>query len=111
MPGIGLLRERVTFQAEALAADGGGGNTLTWADIPADPTVWARVAPLRGLEQLQGQQVQARATHKVTVRYRADVTPALRLLWRGRPMNIRAATNPDEGRKFLDLLCDEGVAT
>lgn len=108
---IGPMRERVTLQSATRTADAGGGAAVTWSPLAHGATVWARVTPLSGSEALQAMRLQARVTHLVTMRWRDDVTAAMRLVWGARVLNIRAVTNPDERRRYLELLCEEGVAT
>ena len=105
---IGRLRHRIEIQREVRTDDGAGGAVHQWRTF-ARPR--AEVMPLTGREQLQGLEQQAAVTHRVTLRWRDDVTAAHRLLWGGVPMNIRAATNPDMRRHWLELLCESGVAT
>lgn len=105
---IGKLRHRVTIQSESTTADGGGGFTLAWTDVT---TVWAAVEPLKGAERLRGQQLEAAVTHKITIRHRSDVTTKQRLKFGTRLFNVRAVINPDERDRWLELLCEEGVAT
>lgn len=107
---IGEFRSRVTLQRESRVADGGGGFANVWTDLAASPTVWARIDPLRGREVLQALKLQSPVTHRVTLRYRADVTAGMRLTVAGRAFNIRAAINLDERGRWLELLCEEGVA-
>ena len=104
---LGTLRHRVTLQQEARVADGGGGFTVTWQDVA---TVWARVAPIRGEEALVHRQLEDAITHKVTMRYRAGVTAAMRLVHNGRVFNIREVLDLDERNRILELRCEENVA-
>ena len=108
MPRIGAMRERVVIQAGAGAADGYGGRTSDWSAVA---TVWAEVAPIGGRERAQAEQLEGVVTHRVTIRHRTDVTAAHRLLWGSKALNVRAVTNPDQRRRYLDLLCEEGTAT
>lgn len=108
---IGPLRERVTIERATRSADSSGGSVVSWAPLGHAPTVWARVEPLSGGEALQAMRLEARITHRVTLRWRDDVSATMRLVWRARVLNIRAVTNPDERRRYLELLCEEGVAT
>lgn len=103
---VGQMRERVIIQQESNVSDGMGGVTLGWSAVA---TVWARVAPLRGMEAQQARQVQDVQSYKVTMRYRSDVTPKMRLVWGSKTLNIRAVINPDEKSRYSELLCDEGV--
>lgn len=108
---IGKLRHRLTIEEEARVADGGGGFAVTWSELSTDPTVWGAVVPLSGREVLQAQQLATPVTHKVTIRHRSDVTAAMRLKLGTRAFNIRAVINVDERDRWLELMCEEGVAT
>ncbi len=112
-PGVhlGALRHRLALEAERPAGDGGGGQGDPWADPVAVATVWGRVEPLRGGERLRALQLEERVTHRVTIRHRPGVTPAMRVRFGARLFNIRAVINRDERDRFLELLCEEGVAT
>ena len=105
---IGSLNKRVTIQAESLAADSGGGAAKTWTDVG---TVWAMVDPVAGRKYAYGMQLEDSVSHVVTMRYRADVSPANRLLYDARPLNIRSALDLVEKGRYLRLICQEGVAT
>lgn len=104
----GALRHRVTLQAPQETSDGGGGASVTWTDVAV---VWAAIAPLRGGERLRAGRLEAALTHRVTIRYRADVTPEMRVAFGSRLFNIRAVIDPGERHRRLDLLCEEGVGT
>lgn len=105
----GDLRHRVTIQAEQRSDDGYGGSSLpTWSTVA---TVWAEVKPLKGREQLHGQQLEGRVTHRIIMRYRAGVTAANRLLFGTRAFNIRSVVNVDERGRWLEIMAEEGVAT
>jgi SPP1 family predicted phage head-tail adaptor len=108
---IGGLRRRLTLQEEGRVADGGGGFTLVWQNVAANPTVWGRIVPLSGREVLQAGQLQTPVSHRILIRYRPDVTGAMRLVLGTRVFNIRAAVNVDGRDRWLELMCEEGVAT
>lgn len=106
MNGVGALRHRVTLQRRATAPDGAGGGVLTWHDIAR---VWGRVKPLRGMERHASEQTQSPVSHEITVRYREDLTTAMRILWGGRTFNIRSALNKDERKRYLTIEAEENV--
>lgn len=108
---IGAMRERITLQSATRTLDAGGGAVVSWTPLAFAAHVWARIEPLSGGEALQAMRLQARVTHRVRLRWRDDVTAAMRLVWGTRVLNIRAVINPDERRRYLELLCEEGVAT
>lgn len=109
--GVGKLRHRVTLQEETRVSDGGGGYTLGWANLAANPTVWAAIEPLTGREYLQARQLAQAVTHRVTLRHRGDVTAGMRLVKGARVFNIRSVIDPGERGRWLELMCEEGVAT
>lgn len=104
----GALREPITIQRKVSVSDGMGGQAISWTDLA---TVRAHVKPLSGREALQAMQLQASITHRVYMRYRADLTAADRLLMRGQPLQIRAVLNLEMRDRWLELSCDAGVAT
>ena len=73
MPRFGKMIHRVTINVEGRVADGGGGYALSWVLVVADEP--AEVMPIGGSDQLFGDALQATVTHRVTLRYRSDVTP------------------------------------
>lgn len=108
LPGLGKMRERVTLQQETPTADGYGGYANSWTDVA---TVWAKVEPLTGREQIEASKLQGVVTTRVIIRYRDDVVPGMRLTWGSKNYNIRAVICEEERDRFLQLTCEVGVAT
>ncbi len=105
------LRQVVEIQSESATGDGGGGQSDPWANPTVVATVRARVEPLHGAERRRAMQLEAALSHRVTIRHRSDVTAKMRLKFDNRIFNIRAVIDVHEQGRFLDLLCEEGVAT
>jgi SPP1 family predicted phage head-tail adaptor len=103
-PEAGALRRRLRLEAPLDAPDEIGGATRGWTCVA---TLWAHVASLRGLTRLQGERLEQAITHRVTIRWRADVTGETRLTMGERVFAVRAARDPDEGRRVLVLDCEE----
>lgn len=103
-PGAGELRERVAIQRVTTTRDAIGGLIESWSTLT---TVYARVQEMSAGEQYRRQQIQASASHKITVRYLNTIAPSDRIVWRERTFQIRGITNPDMRRRFLDLACEE----
>jgi SPP1 family predicted phage head-tail adaptor len=101
----GPYRHRVIIQSFTAVSDGMGGWEETWADLA---TVWARVEALKGEEYFAAAQMQNSVSHRVTMRYRADLTPSHRLIFEGRTLNIEAVL-PDERKSRLVIMCTEQV--
>lgn len=107
-PDPGRLDQRVTLQQATRTADGLGGYVKGWSDVA---TLWARVEPLAGRERDMAQQVESPRDYRVTIRRRADVTTAHRLLWQGNALNIRFVADEGARALYLALDCERGVAT
>lgn len=102
----GLLNRRITIQQRTGARDEYGGISEEWEDVA---TCWARVVPLRGQELYRAQQVRAENSHNFYVRYRADITAAMRIMYRGEPYNILSITDVEDRRRELQILTQQGV--
>lgn len=102
----GDLRHQVTLQGVTRTDDGGGGYTEVPVTIATG--VWAAVEPLEGNERIRAMQTEASATHRVTLRYRSDVTAALRVVHEGRTLEVVSPPiDPEERHAELQLLCRE----
>lgn len=106
----GRLRDRVTIEAVAeRTADGRGGYTETWREILGG-TVWAEVTETSGTERTRARQVSASATHRVLLRYREELTAAMRAIWGERTLLVIEPPRPVEGeppRSWMQLICRE----
>lgn len=110
--GVGALRHRFVIEAERPAGDGGGGQGADpWANPITVATVWGTVMPLTGAETLRAAQLQARVTHRITIRWRDGILARNRIRLGGRVFNIRSIVNREERNRWLDILAEEGVAT
>lgn len=105
---IGDLRHRITLQTLALTSDGQGGQTEAWADLA---TVWAYVKPISANERLYAQKLEPLITHRVTIRYRTDVTSEMRFTYEGRKFQIKAPYSLDERKAFLVFDAQEDSQT
>lgn len=109
------LPERVTFKAATTTTDTLGGRSVAWAAIPTAPTVAAAVLPLQPVERLQAGAIGSNATYTVVVRYRADITPAMRLEWTPyrastpKVLEIHGVGPHDGGRQYLSIACGEVI--
>lgn len=76
----GNLDQRVTLQTSAIGRDAVGGPTETWSDTAI---VWARVSPLSGRRIAQAQQIGSAVSKEVEIRWRPDITAAMRVRFTG----------------------------
>ena len=104
---IGDLKHMITLQAPTLTPDGMGGHKTTWADIA---TVWAAIWPVSANEQVKNMQVAGEITHRVRIRYRANIRPSWRVKFGDRYFNIVGPpVNTEMRNEWLDLVCKEAM--
>jgi len=103
----GNLRHRVTIQQVTETRDDMGGVTQTWSTFAA--SLHAEIAPLSGRELLLARQVNAETTHRIRLRYRAGITPKMRVLFGSRIFAIESVLDTDERGIEVVLLCREAL--
>lgn len=69
----GKLRYRVDVQARRGDSTRNALGELTGEWYTVSPGVWAAIEPLSARESFAAQQAQSTVTHRVTMRYRADL--------------------------------------
>ena len=86
-PRIGRLDQRLTLEERTLSRSASGEATAVWTEVD---TVWARIERLRAREFTGAGSTDSDITHRVTIRYRSDVTRIHRLLDQGIIHDIRS---------------------
>lgn len=102
----GELDRRVTLQQRSTSQDTFGQQVTTWTDVAV---LWANVRPLSGRELLTAGAINAELSHVVTIRYRAGITPAMRLTYGGQVFNILSVVDPEMAHVSLELQCSTGL--
>jgi SPP1 family predicted phage head-tail adaptor len=95
------LTERVTIQQRLMSDDGFGGKTISWSDVI---TVFAQVEPIYSVafsERVVGEQISAIGGYRVMLRYRADISASMRLVWKGRLLLIHSLHESDQVLSLL----------
>lgn len=100
------LGERITIESVSETPDGQGGVTRGWT-LFAQCFAEVRPLSLEGGERIDAAQEVMRLSYRITLRARTDITPAMRVLWRGKLLNIRAVI---PGDATTEIIADEGVA-
>lgn len=101
----GDLRHKVTIQRLMTGEDEYGQPLNAWQDVV---TVWANVEDLTGREYLAAQQVPTtQVSTRVTIRWRSDVKPEMRVVHGSRLLDIKAVLDSDGRRRELQLMCQE----
>jgi|GEM_PF-471731 len=103
---VGAMRHRLVLQrADETVRDEFKQVAPYWIEVAP---VWAAVEPVRADEVPVSGQVQADATHRVALRYRADVSAKNRFLWLtngNRVLNVVAVLPTVGDASALELLC------
>jgi SPP1 family predicted phage head-tail adaptor len=100
----GMLSTRLELEEAVETPDGQGGVTRVWAPVA---TLWGRLEPVSALSEEVASGLQQRLTHRVTLRFRADVAAGMRLSRRERRFEIRTVRDPDESGRYLVCQCEE----
>ena len=104
---IGDMRFRVTFQSSS----GDDWNTAkTWTNVAVN--VFAGVMPKTGREIVETDKVTPQNRVEIYIRYRTDITTAMRALLDGNIYHIEDIKNHEQRNRFLVLtLVDVGETT
>jgi SPP1 family predicted phage head-tail adaptor len=100
----GLLRHRVQVERRVGVPDDAGGETIAWEPVT---TLWARIDPVRAGEQTVAGHLAAVVSHKLTFRWREELTGGMRVVFRERRFRILAVFDPDERRRYVVALAEE----
>ncbi|MEH7875744.1 phage head closure protein [Bacillus velezensis] len=110
---ISQLRHRLTFQKKTKIQD----EELNWIDTYEDVfTVWGAVegsGSLGNNETTIAGALGVKTPKKITVRYRKDIKPNMRIVKRvpkektERVFDILDTSDPDDQEEELEILCQE----
>lgn len=69
--------------------------------------VWANVEDLTGLELVRAQMIADKSTHRITVRYHAEIESKMRAVFEGHTYHIQSVldTGKPTRKVWLTLLC------
>lgn len=101
----GDLKERVTVQASTESRNALGEATLSWSE---HTTRWASVEGVSSREALLNGKQEINITHRVRMRYVDGLTQNMRLVWRGRVLEIVSLLE-HASRSEHELICSEAV--
>lgn len=100
------LRERIVLETPVETPDGQGGMVRSWT---AHARCFAEVMPLSldGGERMDAAREVMRLAYRIVLRARPDISTRMRVVWRGRHLNVRLVI---PGDAVLELMAEEGVA-
>lgn len=98
------MRNRLTFQVPISIPDDMGGRDVSWDEVF---TTWGSIRPARAQEIFTAQQLEHEITHEIRMRYRAGISPQMRILYEGRIFHITSLLNANEVDKELRIMVRE----
>jgi SPP1 family predicted phage head-tail adaptor len=98
----GQLNRRLTLEAPVETDDGAGGVARSFTAVA---TLWAEVTPVAARGEVQAAALGATVTHRIALRFRADITLRHRLRDGARIYRIVAIR--ERHRRFLDIDAEE----
>lgn len=101
---IGSLRHHITIERPFRSAEAGGTATIVWEAVAS---VFARIESVGGREIAIADGMAARITHRVLMRYRADVGAQNRFVVGSRILELRAVLDLEGRQRWLQCLCEE----
>lgn len=103
-PTIGAMRHRLIIEAPNDVADGAGGVTRSYAEVDR---VWASLETINAVPALVDNRPGARATHRILIRWRADIDTSKRFRLDGRVFRMCSIADADAHRKRLAIMVEE----
>lgn len=103
----GQLNQRVQLQQRGAGDDALRESNGAWVNVGAE--VWAKVEPLTGREGLAAGALQQTVDTRFILRHRGDVTPDMRVVWKGRAYDVISAEPVDGGIEWLEIMAVHGV--
>jgi SPP1 family predicted phage head-tail adaptor len=104
IPPLGTLCDRVQVQTRQSVPEAEGGTGHVFMPLA---TVWSRVRALSGSLAAETDARMARISHTVVMRYRADIHPGDRIIYRGRQLEVVRADDLNGRRAYLSCACVE----
>jgi SPP1 family predicted phage head-tail adaptor len=107
MLAAGKLKTLISIQQRDLTQDSAGQPSDDWVEV-AKPWAWIRV--LNGREFATSGSDASQATSSIRIRYRSDITAAMRVVSpKGVIYDIVAVLPDEDCNEYVDLACTTGV--
>lgn len=109
MIAAGTYRHKIRIQSKSQVKNEIGDLVDSWVDFFGIP-ISARVYDLSGNELLAGQSVHSDVKTKINIRYRSQMLPSMRVVFRGLNYNILAIIDRDKMFIEQELYCSQGIS-
>ncbi len=101
---IAHLRTRIGLFAPVEVQNETGGVDRSFAQIS---TLWCNIEPFIGDQRFDSGRVEENVSHRITIRWRGDITAAMRFYKGTRQFNILASADLDGRERRLMVLVQE----
>jgi len=108
LPSIGTLTDRVQLKSRQSVAEDGGGHARLYVPLG---NAWARVRSLNGRQASNADGRAVAISHSVVIRFRSDLGPGDRVVYRGRNLEVVSAADLNGRRAYLACACSETQVT
>ena len=108
LPTVGSLTDRVQLRRREMVAEAEGGHAALFVPLG---NAWARVRSLAGRQGTSADGRVVAVSHVVVLRFRTDVGPGDRIVYRGRNLEVVSAADLDGRRHWLACSCSETSVT
>ena len=106
---VGKLRNKITIQNNVLSADAYGGFTRANTTFI---TAFAQIKPKSAKQvfnEQSGEKINNPQDFEFTIRYRANISTAMRILFGTRTFDIKSIENDNEYDKYIKLVATENI--
>jgi SPP1 family predicted phage head-tail adaptor len=107
----GDLRTRITLQQPTIVTDAGGAQSETYANVPTNPTMWAKWVNAHGDEAVNANAETFVQRATVTMRYRADVQTTWRLTWTNETWRIISIDQVQHRNRWTEMVVERVKGT
>jgi len=104
---IGKLNQRITIQRAVKTDDGGGGFNFSWQSVVNNPSVYAAIQPLSAGESFQFSKLEFKASHRIIIRYREDITTEMKIVSGDKSYTIKAVQDIQGLKNYLEIIVNE----
>lgn len=101
---IAPMRSRLTLETPVDVTDDNGGVTRSYA---AYATLWGTITPARANDRFVAERMEQSITHMIRLRFRPDITGAMRLRLGVRVFIIHGVEDVAERHRFTLCSCEE----
>jgi SPP1 family predicted phage head-tail adaptor len=101
---VGVMRQRLSLEAANESTDESGALQIAWSPLG---DLWGQIVPATSGDRFVADRQEETITHRVLIRWRADLQSGMRFRLNNRSFIIRAAFDPDERQRVLICRCEE----